>query len=237
VAAKRAQIGPESASPESASPESASPESASPESASPESASPESGVRSTVAALRAELAALRHACDHYRRRMAVDPVTGLYARHHFDERLEHEWRRALHFWTPLSLIAIDAGEISTLRDHGGRHRVDRALAQVARVIDDQRRDVDIACRVGPSSFAVILPGTGRLGAEAELERLATCAEREDLFAKTSLTLGFGLAVAFDDAQTPLELLIAADEAALRARCPDERHATIPIAPPSWRPAA
>ena len=161
-------------------------------------AGPASGVRSVaaeVARLRREIAALRRERDHYRRYLAIDPATGLYTRQHLDERLEHEWRRALHFWTPLSLIAIDVGDTETLRERG---ELERAVADLAGLIDTSRRDIDIPCRVGSTSFALLLPGTGRLGAEAELKRLESAAARQpELVA--GLTLGFGMAVAFDDA--------------------------------------
>jgi diguanylate cyclase (GGDEF)-like protein len=207
---------------------------------------PDSSVRSVsaeLAALRAELSALERACAHYQRQLVIDPLTGLYDRKHFDERLEHEWRRALHFWTPLSLVVVDVAEPEALAERAWQPAFEATLAHLGWLLRSEVRDIDVAFRVGPASFAVLLPGTGRIGAEAELDRLERAAARERLTppSVTSLSLGFGLAVALDDAHTPLELLIVADQAALEAhaRChADARHETIPILrAPSWLPAA
>src|SRR5690606_26643249 len=123
----------------------------------------------------------------------------------FDARLDYEWRRALRFWTPLSLVVIDLGDAQRLIEERGRGAYGHTLRALAELVETHRRDVDIAGRVASNSFAVLLPGTGRLGAEAELSRLeAALAPRADALA---ITLGLGMAVAFDDAETSLELLM------------------------------
>ncbi len=115
-----------------------------------------------------------------------------------DDRLVYEWARAERFWTPLSLIAVDA---AGLADTVAREAVGRWLTGVC-------RRVDVVCRTGAARFCVILPSTNRTGAEAELARL--------LRASASLDarwgrVGFGLAVAFDGANTPLELKMLAEQ--------------------------
>jgi diguanylate cyclase (GGDEF)-like protein len=161
---------------------------------------------SLIARLVAENEALR-------RVVARDTLTGLYTRSHFDERLEHEWIRAERFWTPLSLIAIDLDDINRLYASDGADGVRGALGWLGGLLGCSCRDIDVVARVGRSSFAVILPGTNRTGAEAELKRLRSIAYDRSV-PGCDLHVSFGLAVAFDEAQTPLELLMIADEVAL-----------------------
>ena len=173
--------------------------------------------------------------EELRRAAVRDTVTGLYGRRHFDERLEHEWLRAERFWTPLSLIAMDLAGIDELHQRAalqggdGAARVRQLLSWCGEMLLRCCRDVDIPCRVGRMSFAIILPATNRTGAEAEIARL-----RELTSAFRGIDLSFGLAVAFDEAQTPLELLMLADESALldkRGRI-GEGVPTEP-SPPTW----
>lgn len=134
-----------------------------------------------------------------------------------DDRLMYEWARARRFWTPLSLIAVDA---SSLGDAWEREAVGRWLARAC-------REVDVACRTGAASFCVILPSTNRTGAEAELARLLH--EAEETLDQRSGKVGFGFAVAFDDANTPVELKMLAerDADADRQRPDPHERPTIP----------
>ncbi len=176
-----------------------------------------------------------------RRRIDRDTLTGLMSRRHFDERLEHEWRRAERFWTPLSLLAIDVEGIEAIGAEAGAEGVRRAFAWIGELLACGCRDVDIAARVGRTAFAIILPSTNRTGAEAEVLRLrAVLRQNPPPIHQVDLDLSFGLAVAFDDAQTPLELLMLADEAALLDKRGRIGHdvATVPsLGRPTWIDAA
>ncbi len=129
------------------------------------------------------------------------------------DALAHEWARAERYWTPLSFIAIDASGLSC--------RYDRELVRLW--LAESCREVDIACRTGERSFCVILPSTNRTGAEAELARLLGEAERS-LDARAG-KVGFGLAVAFDDANTVVELKMLAERHAETDRHLPDPHET------------
>lgn len=152
-----------------------------------------------------------------RRRLPRDPDTGLFSRPHFDERLSYEWRRAQSTWTALSLVYIDVSAWAPEPSGDGRREPFTApeMRRLALLLDDACRDIDIPCRVGRSAFAIILPNTNRTGAEAEVKRLRGVLGDE--------ALGFGMAVAVDEAQSPLELLLLADDDAER----DRRRSLIP----------
>jgi diguanylate cyclase (GGDEF)-like protein len=183
-----------------------------------------------IAQLMAENQALRAA-------VPSDTLSGLYTRRHFDERLTHEWLRAERFWTPLSLIAIDLDGIEPLHRRAGATAVRGVLGFVGELLRGNKRDVDIAGRVANTSFALILPATNRTGAEAEIARLRRLVGQRAPC--DGIAFSFGMAVAFDEALTPLELLMLADEAALLdKRAGDHAHRTVPSSDrPTWIDAA
>jgi len=173
-----------------------------------------------------------------------DPATQLYSRRHFDERLRYEWNRAERFWTPLSLVAVGVDDFKGLADTAGLAAAQAVLRRCARLLSDHCRDVDIPCRVGECEFAIIMPATNRCAAEAEMSHLRRLwLATDELPALPHLDevfVGFGMAVAFDEAQTPLELLMLADEALLldRRKRDHERAPTTPaVARPTWIDAA
>ncbi len=140
------------------------------------------------------------------------------------DRLVYEWARAEHFWTPLSLIAVDA---SGLSDAWSKAEVGRWLIRTC-------RPVDVVCRTSAASFCVILPCTNRTGAEAELLRLLC--EAEHALDGRAGKVGFGLAVAFDEANTALELkMLAERDARADSDRPDayERPTVPHFGPETW----
>jgi diguanylate cyclase (GGDEF)-like protein len=196
-------------------------------------------IRARLERLERECAELR---QHNRRLSGLverDPVSGLFSRRHFDARLEHEWDRAEQLWTPLSLILIGIDELAHLHETLGVAAVHELLAQIGMHLEERGRSVDVRCRIASDTLAVILPATNRTGAESELQRLED--EMQDVTASlpVDVQLCFGMAVAFDEAQTPLELVMLADEAMLidKRSLSDEAPTTPHIGIPTWIDAA
>jgi diguanylate cyclase (GGDEF)-like protein len=169
-----------------------------------------------VAELRAENEALRR--DLARERIR-DPRTGLWACRHFDELLAYEWKRAERFWTPLSLVFAEIVDLRAVAGAAGSEEAERVLSWMGAFLRGSCRDVDLPCRVGAATFGILLPGTNRTGAEAEVARLDRLLDRAavPVVPGVAWTLGFGIAVAFDDAETPLDLVTMAGEALLLRR--------------------
>ncbi len=55
--------------------------------------------------------------------------------------------------------------------NGGRPARDRSLREIARLLRENVRDIDIVARIGPERFAMLLPGTDGERALAVCERL------------------------------------------------------------------
>ena len=105
---------------------------------------------------------------------AVDSLTGLFNKRHFDEVFGKEVSRADHAGQPLSLIVLDIDHFKRINDTFGHPAGDAVLKHVAGVVKSQIRATDTLCRVGGEEFALVLPQTPQLlGAQAaELIRAA-----------------------------------------------------------------
>lgn len=100
-----------------------------------------------------------------------DPLTDLFNRRSFGERLRAEIARARRGGGAFSLVGIDLDGFKRINDRHGHPTGDEALCVVASVLRDTLRAQDVAGRVGGEEFAVLLPDTGVDGAEATARRL------------------------------------------------------------------
>lgn len=101
----------------------------------------------------------------------TDELTGLYNFHHFSTLLEQEYRRACRYGHPLSLLMVDIDFFKKINDSFGHLVGNEVLAQVAKLIRLQCREVDWACRYGGEEFAVLLPETTVEEAQEVAERI------------------------------------------------------------------
>jgi diguanylate cyclase (GGDEF)-like protein len=151
-----------------------------------------------------------------------DEVTELPNQRHFMERLDEEFRRALRYKTPLSLLIADVDDFAVLVDTRGHLVGNQLLRRLARAVRQNTRDADIAARHGAAEVALLLPHTDPAGAARLAERLRTAVAQ--LPDRVSVTIG----IASLDLERPagvLELLTEADAAMLRAKTQRKTHAT------------
>lgn len=162
--------------------------------------------------------------DHYlelRRQNIQDPLTGLYNRRAFQQRLTEETLRAQRHGTRLSLLMMDVDFFKLYNDHYGHPAGDEVLRRVAQVLRESCRASDVLVRYGGEEFVVLLPETGLAGglqlAKKFIQNLKSAhipheARKDDL---TTLSMSIGLAI-FDPKQAQ-PLLKQADLALYRAK--------------------
>lgn len=100
----------------------------------------------------------------------TDFLTGLYNRRHILEELEKEENRALRYGRQFSGMLLDVDEFKSVNDTYGHLTGDYVLSEVAKMIQDTLRKVDVLGRYGSDEFLIILP-------EADLEGARIVAER------------------------------------------------------------
>ena len=105
------------------------------------------------------------------KRAIRDPLTELYNKDYFQQRLSEEMRRALRHTEPLTVAMIDMDHLKTINDTHGHPVGDAVISAVASAIRDTSRQTDVPCRYGGDEFAVILPETGKTQARVFAERL------------------------------------------------------------------
>jgi len=101
----------------------------------------------------------------------TDALTGLYNRRHMQSALADERRRAERYGHQLSVIMLDVDGFKTYNDTYGHPQGDVLLKQLADVLADNVRDVDIVGRYGGEEFIIVLPETGKDAAFQTAERL------------------------------------------------------------------
>ncbi len=146
--------------------------------------------------------------------MAVtDGLTGLFNHRQFFVRLEAEYKRAVRYTYPLSLIMLDIDFFKNYNDTWGHLRGDEVLRRIAELITGTMRETDVVARYGGEEFAAILPLCHQSTAHEVAERLRTRVEQANLGGgEAPLTISLGICTAPQHASSHEELVRRADDA-------------------------
>jgi diguanylate cyclase (GGDEF)-like protein len=117
------------------------------------------------------LAELRRALERERFLARTDFLTKSLNRRAFYLSANHEIQRAQRYLRPLTLAYIDLDGFKKANDRLGHNVGDLILIQVAQVITNNVRAIDIVARLGGDEFVLLLPETNLAGSERVLPRL------------------------------------------------------------------
>jgi diguanylate cyclase (GGDEF)-like protein len=169
----------------------------------------------------AQLASVAVANGDTRERLATqaltDPLTGLFNRRAFDQRLAEETNRALRHERELSLIMVDVDHFKTINDRFGHATGDHVLVNLARSLEAVMRQGDLLARVGGDEMAMILGDCPPSQAVDVAERMRRAIdEASPLAQRHGTTLSIGVA-GLSPGCTENDLLRHADQALYRAK--------------------
>lgn len=87
----------------------------------------------------------------------IDPVTGAYTEAFLRARLDEEIHRATSNGDKLGVVFINFTGLDTLRRFYGESSVDDFMSDVAEVLKESVRRLDIVARYGDTGFSILLP--------------------------------------------------------------------------------
>lgn len=151
---------------------------------------------------------------------ARDPLTRLYNRRYFDDRLSGELAFARRHGTPVALLLVDIDHFKVVNDTYGHPAGDAVLKQVAAALLAILRPEDVLARFGGEEFIVIARNISREGAESFGERMRRAiSELEFPEHALDITVSVGVACVRPGLPppSPKALLEAADAALYRAK--------------------
>ncbi|MDT8384511.1 MAG: diguanylate cyclase [Gammaproteobacteria bacterium] len=148
-----------------------------------------------------------------------DPLTGLYNRLAYDDRIVQEFARCKRYGQPLVLMMVDIDHFKNVNDTYGHKAGDKALVLIAEQIRNNLRESDFLARLGGEEFVILMTETSLDSAIVAAGKLLKAVERCQFHyqnAQVVITISAGLAQLRKDDSTET-LFQRADEAMYRAK--------------------
>jgi diguanylate cyclase (GGDEF)-like protein len=139
---------------------------------------PRDALSARIAELETELERARAEIALLRDMAFTDPLTSLYNRRAFEERLRQEISRCRRQQNaPFTLALFDLDDFKQLNDTLGHLAGDELLKRVATTLKATLRAHDVVCRTGGDEFVIILPDTPRDAAQRAVARVLGALDR------------------------------------------------------------
>ncbi len=101
-----------------------------------------------------------------------DPLTGIFNRRYFDEKLAEECYRAWRQGYPLFLVMFDIDHFKEYNDAYGHQAGDELLRNLAEImVSSTRHLIDLPFRYGGDEFALLIPQCGVNGVKKVVNRI------------------------------------------------------------------
>ncbi len=148
-----------------------------------------------------------------------DPLTGLYNRLAFDERMAQEFARWKRYRQPMVLLVVDIDRFKRINDTYGHKAGDKALKIIAERILGEVRESDFLARYGGEEFVILMPETTLADGRQVADKLrANVAKSQFHYQGEAVTITVSLGVAAPrEGDTPESLFQRADQALYRAK--------------------
>lgn len=127
----------------------------------------------------------------------TDPLTCVYNRRFFEQRLTEVVSSSVRYHFELSCIFLDVDKFKKVNDEQGHQVGDLVLQEVASIIDQHLRGSDMIARYGGEEFVVLLPQTPVDQAYSVAERIRKSMEAHQFVLaeenRLSITVSIGVA--------------------------------------------
>ncbi len=147
----------------------------------------------------------------------TDDLTGLSNRRFFQEILKRELAQAQRYGSQFSLLMLDLDHFKTYNEAQGDLCGDMALKQMANILLQNTRGIDLVARFGTDRFVILLPKTDKMGAFKAAEKLRLCIAENEFPGAMSLpegklTVSIGISGYPMDSREAYEIIDRADRA-------------------------
>jgi diguanylate cyclase (GGDEF)-like protein/PAS domain S-box-containing protein len=144
----------------------------------------------------------------------TDPITNIHNYRYFIQKLDYEIKRARRYERAVCIVMVDVDNYKPYNDDFGHLEGDRLLREIAKILEENLREVDVVCRYTGDEFALILPETKP--AEAEVVGKKIMEKISGLSLKRKITLSLGVAQ-YSSPMDRAELILKADAALSSAK--------------------
>lgn len=124
----------------------------------------------------------------------TDPLTGIYNRLHFNKVFDSEQQRSLRIKDKNALILFDIDHFKAVNDTYGHVNGDMVLKEIATVVKETIRTIDIFARWGGEEFIVLALNLEIEAATQLAERLRVAIEAYNFGVVGHLTCSFGVSI-------------------------------------------
>ncbi len=156
-------------------------------------------------------------------RLAItDSLTGLYNRRYLNNILEDEIKRSSRYNHPLSFVMIDIDHFKFYNDRNGHPMGDQVLRDLAKILKENTREVDVLFRYGGEEFLILVPEANKDEAVVMAERIRSMVKEfrfpmEEDQPEGDLTISIGVASYPEDGASGELLIEMADRALYQAK--------------------
>jgi diguanylate cyclase (GGDEF)-like protein len=141
-----------------------------------------------------------------------DPLTDLYNRRYFNQRIQEEIRKADRYQQSLGVLLCDLDHFKTINDSRGHEVGDEVLKIVSKSILDATRGTDLVFRWGGDEIVVVLPDVNREGVLKAADRMRPRISSISQQVGVKLDLSIGAALYPEHGSDVDELMRLADRA-------------------------
>ena len=178
--------------------------------------------------------------EHSQEQALKDGLTGLANQRALQFQAAREIARARRTADPFSIALLDLDDFKVINDEYGHLAGDRALQEVARVLQQSTRSYDTCIRYGGDEFVILLPSCDRREADdrcRDLQRaVAELSLRSPDGRDIPLRVSAGASVFPEDGDTYERLLVRADRRMYRNKAESKtRQPLVPVRQPWGRP--
>jgi diguanylate cyclase (GGDEF)-like protein/putative nucleotidyltransferase with HDIG domain len=171
--------------------------------------------------------------EHSQEQALKDALTGLANPRALQFQAAREIARARRTVTPFSLLLLDLDDFKGINDEYGHLAGDRALQEVAKVLQQSTRSYDTCIRYGGDEFVILLPSCDRGEAEARCHQLQQAVGALSLRSQDGrdipLRVSGGASVFPEDGDTYERLLVRADRRMYRNKAQSKtRDSLVPV---------